>query len=351
MPYKVVLWTTGHVARFAGRAILDHPDMEIVGCYAWSPDKVGRDVGELLDRDPIGVFATKDVDALLALQPDVLAYYPLLVIEQIPEHVDTLCRFLEQGVNVVSSANVITGRWWNAEERFADAGRRGGASLFAGGVNPGFINALTLTAASVCSEIRHISIWEEAECSGYASIPFWEAVGFGFHPEDPVLEKLFRQGTAVFEDTVAMMADCLELPLDEIRYEPEIAVAVGDLDLGWWVIKDGHVAGLRNRWLGVAGGREIIELGTVWKMTDLCRPDFAVRHGWHITIDGLPTVKAHIAGWPPEGESNSEVLMGLAMLMTALPTVHAIPHVVAARPGVVTYKDLPLITAAKMVKI
>ena len=86
-------------------------------------------------------------------------------------------------------------------------------------------------------------------------------------------------------------------------------------------------------------------------MTDLCRPDFAVRHGWHITIDGLPTVKAHIAGWPPDGESNSEVLMGLAMLMTALPTVHAIPHVVAARPGVVTYKDLPLITAAKMVKI
>ena len=39
----------------------------------------------------------------------------------------------------------------------------------------------------------------------------------------------------------------------------------------------------------------------------------------------------HFAGWPPEGNSDSELLMGLAMLMTALPTVHAIPHVVAAR--------------------
>jgi hypothetical protein len=38
------------------------------------------------------------------------------------------------------------------------------------------------------------------------------------------------------------------------------------------------------------------------------------------------------------------------MLMTALPTVHAIPHVVAAKPGVVSYKDLPLVTAAHMVK-
>ena len=42
--------------------------------------------------------------------------------------------------------------------------------------------------------------------------------------------------------------------------------------------------------------------------------------------------------------------MGLAMLMTAMPTVHAIPHVVAARPGVVTYKDLPLITAVGCVR-
>jgi 4-hydroxy-tetrahydrodipicolinate reductase len=61
-------------------------------------------------------------------------------------------------------------------------------------------------------------------------------------------------------------------------------------------------------------------------------------------------VKLHLAGWPPEGETNTEVLMGLAMLMTAMPTVHAIPHVVAARPGVLTYKDLPLVTAAGFVR-
>jgi hypothetical protein len=30
------------------------------------------------------------------------------------------------------------------------------------------------------------------------------------------------------------------------------------------------------------------------------------------------------------------------MIMTALPAVNAIPYVVAARPGIVTYADLPL---------
>jgi len=38
-------------------------------------------------------------------------------------------------------------------------------------------------------------------------------------------------------------------------------------------------------------------------------------------------------------------------VMTALPTVNAIPHVVRARPGVVTYKDLPLVTSARRVRI
>ena len=54
-----------------------HPDLELVGCYAWSPDKVGRDVGELCGIDPLGVTATDDVDALLALRPDCVVYNPM----------------------------------------------------------------------------------------------------------------------------------------------------------------------------------------------------------------------------------------------------------------------------------
>ena len=125
MSYRVVLWTTGHVASFAGRAIVEHPNMELVGAYAWSPEKAGRDVGELIGIDPLGITATSDVDELLALKPDVVGYYPIMRTEAIPEHVDTICRFLEAGVNVVSTANLITGRWWDAEERFAESGAQG----------------------------------------------------------------------------------------------------------------------------------------------------------------------------------------------------------------------------------
>jgi hypothetical protein len=350
MAMRVVLWTTGHVARFAGRAILDDPELELVGCYAHSPAKVGTDVGELIGVPPLGLRATDDIEALIRLQPDVVAYYPMLLREDIGRHTETLCRLLRAGINVVTTANVITGRWWKAADAFAAACRAGGASLFGSGVNPGFANAMALTAASVCSEVRRVSIWEEAECSGYDSAAMWQSLAFGQPPDDPANADKFRQGTAAFEDTVAMMADALELPLTDIRYLPEIATANSDIDLGFMQIPAGHIAGLKNRWVGFAGDDEVIELGMIWKMTDNVTPNWEIRHGWHITVDGLPTVRTHVAGWPPEGESDSEVLMGLAMLMTAMPTVNAIAHVVRAAPGVVTYKDLPLITAARRVR-
>ena len=47
MTIRVVQWTTGNVGKQTVAAIAANPELELVGCYAWSPDKVGRDVGEL----------------------------------------------------------------------------------------------------------------------------------------------------------------------------------------------------------------------------------------------------------------------------------------------------------------
>src|SRR2546421_5671490 len=103
MAIRVVQWTTGNVGQRSVRAVVAHPDLELVGCYAWSPEKVGRDVGELCGIEPVGVAATDDVRALLAPKPDCVVYNPMW------RDVDELVRILEAGVNVVSTAGFITG--------------------------------------------------------------------------------------------------------------------------------------------------------------------------------------------------------------------------------------------------
>ena len=91
MAYRVVQWTTGNVGRQSVEAIVAHPELELVGCYAWSPDKVGREVGDLCGIAPVGVVATNDVDALLALGPDCVVYNPMWI------DVDEMVHILDAG--------------------------------------------------------------------------------------------------------------------------------------------------------------------------------------------------------------------------------------------------------------
>ena len=62
MKLRIVQWTTGNVGRQSATAIAANPWLELVGCYAWSPDKVGRDVGELCGLNRLGVTATDEVE-------------------------------------------------------------------------------------------------------------------------------------------------------------------------------------------------------------------------------------------------------------------------------------------------
>src|SRR5207237_6419014 len=122
--------------------------LDLVGCYAWSPDKVGRDVGELCGTDPIGIAATNDIAALLALRPDCVVYNP-----KWPD-VDELVRILEAGVNVVTTAAFITGHTLGRDrDRIADACERGGATMFGTGISPGFVELIAIVAAGASDRV------------------------------------------------------------------------------------------------------------------------------------------------------------------------------------------------------
>lgn len=57
---KVVQWATGGVGVAAIKGVLEHPDLELVGCWVHSDAKNGRDVGEIIGTEPIGVVATNN---------------------------------------------------------------------------------------------------------------------------------------------------------------------------------------------------------------------------------------------------------------------------------------------------
>jgi hypothetical protein len=59
---RVVQWATGSVGIAAIKGVLAHPELELAGCWVHSPDKVGRDVGEIIGTAPLGIIATNCVN-------------------------------------------------------------------------------------------------------------------------------------------------------------------------------------------------------------------------------------------------------------------------------------------------
>jgi len=260
MTYRVVQWTTGNVGRKSVHAIAINADLELVGCYAWSPDKVGRDVGELCGIGPLGVQATDDVDALLALKPDCVVYNPMFA------DVDELVSILGAGINVVTTSEFITGHQLGDERaRIADACRQGGSTIFGSGINPGFIQLFAIVTAGLSDRVDRISIVESFDTTIYNSPATEIPMGFGYPIDHPELTAITEKGSGIFREAVLLVADALGVELDEVRCAAEYAQITDDLQLpGDWTIKTGCVAGIDVRWKGILNSREVIEIRGVW---------------------------------------------------------------------------------------
>jgi hypothetical protein len=88
----------------------------------------------------------------------------------------------------------------------------------------------------------------------------------------------------------------------------------------------------------------VIDLNVRWKKGQTLEPDWQIEDGWVIQVDGQPSVRTKVDFLPPpyfEATTFSDFMV-LGMIMTAMPAINAIPSVVAASPGIVTYTDLPL---------
>jgi hypothetical protein len=346
--YRVVQWNTGNVGKSSLKSIVANPALELVGCYAWSPEKAGRDVGGLVGIPPLAGAATNDVDALLDLQPDCVVYNPMWI------DADELVRILSAGVNVVTTASFITGHnLGEGRDRILAACEKGGSTIFGSGVSPGFAELLAIVSTMVCNRIDKVTVNEAADTTFYDSPATEKPVGFGQPIDHPELQAMTAHGTAIFGEAVRLVGDALGVELDEVRCVAEHAQTTADLDLGSWTIAAGCVAGVYASWQGIVDGKTVIDLNVRWRKGQTLEPDWKIdQDGWVIQIDGQPTVTTKVGFLPPpyfQAETIAD-FMALGHIMTAMPTVNAIPAVVAAAPGIVTYTDLPLTLPRGFVK-
>lgn len=340
MTIRVLQWTTGHVGREAVKAILAHPELELVGAYAWSPDKEGRDVGELCGLGTLGVTATHDVDALIARGADCVCYTP-----NHPEP-DEICRLLEAGLDVVAS-NLTNCRSWGEQtrSRVAKAAETGGASLFGSGIFPGFANCIAAQMATVSHGFRQVRFLESVDVSTYQAIRNYANLGWGQAP-DPKWLEASRRVLGFYDECLDVMAEMLGVPVAERRFDCEWAITPDDREYFGFAMPAGSIAGQKSTWRAWARGQDdpVLELDVCWIAGPGLEPDWPIHHGYTMEVEGDPKVHTRVRFSPARRGGGLEDWIDMANTVTSLPVVAAIPAVCAAAPGIRTYADLPLIT-------
>jgi hypothetical protein len=343
MTYRVIQWATGGVGRASIEGILSHPELELVGCWVHSSNKAGRDVGEIcgLGRK-LGVIATNDVDALLALRADCVMYAPILADKH------TVIRILESGKNVVTPLN-----WFYPGKRdVADleaACRVGGVTLHGTGIHPGGITErFPLVISAVSRNITHVRAEEFSDIRTYgAPQVVGELMGFGKTPEQAQKGPMLAVLGGGFLQSIDMVADALGFAVDpKPRTQHEVAVATQPIESPIGVIAPGRVAAQRFTWQATVRGEPVITVRTNWFMgEEHFDPAWSFGPGgerFEVEVTGDPTSLVSFHGWHPES-----IVAGLVrnpgIVATAIHGVSAIPYVCKAEPGIKTYLDLPLV--------
>jgi len=349
MAYRVIQWATGGVGRGAIDAIATHPDLELVGCWVHSEGKVGRDAGELAGCGPLGVTATNDIDALLALEADCVLYSPMIA------NPGEIARLLASGKNVVTPLGWIYPVLLD-NSKLEAACEAGGTTLHGTGIHPGGITErFPLVVSALSARITHVLAEEFSDIRTYgAPQVVGEVMLFG-KPVDVARESpMLRILGGGFTQSIDMVAAGLGVQLDaEKRTEHQIAVATKPIESPVGTIEPGYVAGQRFSWHGCVGGEPVVTARVNWMMGDeSLEPADAsseVPHGWkfgeagerfEVTVQGEPSVHLTFHGLHPESiEAGLKSNPGVNA--TAIHCVNAIPDVCRADSGIQTYLDLP----------
>jgi 4-hydroxy-tetrahydrodipicolinate reductase len=346
-PLRVFQVASGNVGTEMIRRIQNHPDLELVGLHCYSPDKIGRDVGDIAGIGPIGVTATGTVDEILAARPDCLTFHGVWPDLELYE------RALEAGINVVTTADWITGHHRTTNHRrngtteseiLQAACERGSSTFYGTGMNPGLAQILTIVHSADVADIESVTCIESVDVSCHHSAETWQNCGFGRPVDDPEVPRLLELGTRVFEDGVRLMADCLDIELDEVTFLYELGAATKDVDLGWYQLPAGSLGGCVLRYVGTVDDVKRVELRMDWQMTPHTDPHWDIQGCYITKIDGDPCIysKHMILPKPGTDFSAPESFAKIGMTVTGMPALNSIRAVVDAPPGIVTSADLPL---------
>ena len=286
---------------------------------------VRRVVGVELAGDAAwGVKISGDAEEILGKSADIVIHS---TSSSLPKVMEQLLACLDAQACIVSTCEELSYPYRTYPELAAklDAtAREMGVALIGTGVNPGFVmDKLVVTLAAVAQRIEHARALRIVD-AGKRRLPLQKKIGAGLTVEE------FREKVKAgiikhvgLPESVALVADSLNLAVDEITETIEPVVARERVQTEFLTVEAGQAAGVHQIARGLANGQERVYL-------ELQMYVGAKEPADTVELKGHPNISLIIPGGSP-GD-----------LATASVVVNTIPSILDAPAGLRTSRDLPI---------
>jgi 4-hydroxy-tetrahydrodipicolinate reductase len=271
--------------------------------------KVEGDLGRFLRKTKADVAMLSTTSSLRDAKPQIAA-------------------LVQKGLSVVSTCEELAFPSPARQAAFRELealARKKKVGVLGTGVNPGYVmDALAAFLTAPCAKVSRVSVTRVVDAAT-RRLPLQRKVGAGLSL--PQFNRAKTEGSVRHVgllESVHMIAASLGWKLERVEETLEPAIAPRDLDTAWLRIPAGSAAGIKQSARGYRGEELLVSL-------DLQMYVGAESPRDHVLIDGLPPIDMTIAG-------------GVAGdVATAAIAINSIPKLLAARPGLVTMRELPLV--------
>lgn len=330
---KVIIWGFGAMGSGMARMILKKKGIEVVGVLDMHPDKLGKDMYELLGVDRAGrppvIVKGRPEELLSPGCADIaLCATDSFTKDAFPKL--KLC--LENKLNVISTAEEMSFPAAKNPELAAELDRlakANGVSILGTGINPGLIMDLLVIVMTGCMmDVEHIEAKRVNSLSPFGPTVMHEQ-GVGFTKE--AFEKAVADGSMAghvgFDESVAMIASALGWKVERFEQQMKPIITNVDRKSPHGFAKAGDVAGVNMTGQGWVDGKVKIDMVHPQQIEPEMEGTYT---GDYVTIKGTPPI--NLANKP-------EVEGGLGTIAMC---VNMIPNVINAEPGLKTMIDLPV---------
>ncbi len=330
---RVVIWGFGAMGSGMARMLLKKKGVDIVGVCDMHPDRVGKDIHDLLGiergaRKPV-VIKSRIEEVLTEKCCDVA----LCATDSYTKDAFPRLKYcLEKKVNVISTAEEMSFPKAKSPELAAELdkiAKANGVSILGTGINPGLIMDLLVIIMTGCMiDVEHIEAKRVNSLSPFGpTVMHEQGVGFTLDAFNKAVKDGTMAGHVGFNESIAMIAEAIGWKVEKFEQQMKPIVTTVDRKSPYGFAKAGDVAGVNMTGQGHVDGKVKIDMIHPQQI----EPEMEGTHtGDYVTIQGTPPI--NLANKP-------EVDGGLGTIAMC---VNMIPQVINAEPGLRTMIDLPV---------